>query len=114
MNIDFNLSRGVTVAKLLDRRLDASGAPDFKTRVGDRIDTGVSLLVLDLSAVEFVDSTGLSAILSALKRLPPEGGILALAGCRKPVAELIKLTRLDRVLRLFPNVEDAMEALAKE
>jgi anti-sigma B factor antagonist len=112
MNIDFSLARDVTVAKLLDRRLDASGAPDFKTRVGDRIGTGVSLLVLDLSAVDFVDSTGLSAILSALKRLPPDGGILALAGCRKPVTELIKLTRLDRVLRLFETPEEAVAALA--
>jgi anti-sigma B factor antagonist len=112
MNIDFTLSRGVTLAKLLDRRLDAAGAPDFKTRMGERIGTGLSLLVLDLTSVDFVDSTGLSAILSALKRLPPEGGVLALAGCRKPVAELIKLTRLDRVLRLFATPEEAVEALA--
>ncbi len=112
MNIDFSLSHGVTLAKVLDRRLDAAGAPDFKTRLGNHIETGLSLLVLDLSAVEFVDSTGLSAILSALRRLPSESGVLALAGCRKPVAELIKLTRLDRVLRLFATPDEAIEALA--
>jgi anti-sigma B factor antagonist len=114
MNIDFTLSRGVTLAKLLDRRLDAAGAPDFKARVGARLEAGSPLLVLDLSAVEFVDSTGLSAILSAFRRLPAAGGGLALAGCRKPVVELIKLTRLDRILRLFGTADEAVEALAHD
>lgn len=112
MNIDFTLSRGITVARLLDPRLDAAGAADFKARVGDRLEAGSSLLVLDLAAVEFVDSTGLSAILSAFRRLPAEGGALALAGCRKPVVDLIKLTRLDRVLRLFDTAEEAVATLA--
>lgn len=113
MNIDFTLSHGVTVARLLDPRLDAAGAADFKARVGSRLAAGSTLLVLDLAAVEFVDSTGLSAILSAFRRLPPEGGALALAGCRKPVFELIKLTRLDRVLRLFDSAGAAVEALTQ-
>lgn len=113
MNIDFNLAQGVTLARVLDRQLDAAGAPDFKARVGSRLETGPPRLVLDLSAVELVDSTGLSAILSAFRRLPPNGGRLALAGCRKPVVELIKLTRLDRILRLFDTAEEAVEALAK-
>ena len=112
MNIDFTLQQGVTVARLLDSRLDAAGAPDFKTRVGDRLEAGPPLLVLDLAAVEFVDSTGLSAILSAFRRLPADSGSLALAGCRKQVTELIKLTRLDRVLRLFDSTDAAVAALA--
>jgi len=110
MNIDFSLAHGVTLAKPLDRRLDAAGSADFKTRVGDRLDTGPHSLVLDLSTVEFVDSTGLSAILSVLKRLPPDGS-LGLAGCQKQVVELLKLTRLDRVLRLFGTAEEAVQAL---
>jgi anti-sigma B factor antagonist len=113
MNIDFTLSHGVTVARLLDSRLDAAGAADFKARVGGRHEAGPPLLVLDLAAVEFVDSTGLSAILSTFRRLPADGGgALALAGCRKPVVELIKLTRLDRVLKLFDSTDQAVEALA--
>jgi len=111
MNIDFALSSGVMLAKLLARRLDATNASDFKVRVGDRIEASPRYLVLDLAAIEFVDSTGLSAILSVLKRLPPDG-VLALVGCQKPVAELIKLTRLDRILRLFATAEEAVQALA--
>ncbi len=111
MNIDFIFSHGVTVARLLDPRLDAAGAPDFKARVGSHLEAGTARLVLDLTAVEFVDSTGLSAILSAFRRLPADGGALALAGCRKPVFDLIKLTRLDRVLRLFDTAEEAVAGL---
>jgi anti-sigma B factor antagonist len=111
MNIDFDVKNGVTLARLHDRSFDAAGANDFKERVGRRIDEGGHHLVVDLAGVEFVDSTGLSALLSMLKRLPPDGA-LALAGSRPPVVELMKLTRLDRVLRLFPTVESAVEALA--
>jgi len=111
MNIDFSLDHGVALAKPLDRRLDASGAADFKSRVGSHIEGGSRCLVLDLSAVEFIDSTGLSSILSILRRLAPDG-TLGLAGCTKQIVELIKLTRLDRVLRLFPNTEEAVQALA--
>ncbi len=110
MNIDFSLARGVTLAKVLDRRLDAAGAADFKGRVGDRAAGCPACLVVDLSAVDLIDSTGLSALLSVLKRMPPEGG-MALAGCRRPVTDLIKLTRLDRVLRLFPTTEEAVQEL---
>ncbi|HZF09397.1 MAG TPA: STAS domain-containing protein [Thermoanaerobaculia bacterium] len=111
MNIDFDITRGVTVAKLHERRLDAAGAPDLKSRIGRRIAEGERLIVLDMTPVEFVDSTGLSAILSALKGVAPDGK-LALAGCRPVVLELLKLTRLDRILQHFPTAEEATQSIA--
>jgi anti-sigma B factor antagonist len=110
MNISFANRNGVTIATLQERRLDAAGAPDFKERVGARIDAGAPRLILDLTAVDFVDSTGLSAILSLLKRVSPSGA-LALAGCRPPVIELLKLTRLDRVIQLYAGTEAAIRGL---
>ncbi len=110
MNIEVQDATGVLVVKILDRRLDAHGAPDLKARVGNEIGKGAARIVLDLTDVEFVDSTGLGAILSILKRLP--GQTLVLAGCRPPIVELLKLTRLDRVFKLFSTQADAIAALA--
>lgn len=110
MNISFANRGGVTIATLQERRLDAATATDFKERVAARIETGVQRLILDLTSVEFVDSTGLSAILSLLKRVSPSGA-LALAGCRPPVIELLKLTRLDRVVGLYAGTEAAVRGL---
>lgn len=109
MNIELSDQNGLLVAKVLDRRLDAAAAPDLKAKVGDRIDKGAGRIVLDLTEVEFVDSTGLGAILWVLKRLP--GQSLALAGCRPSIVELLKLTRLDRVFKLYPTPAEATAAL---
>lgn len=109
MNIELKDAGGLLVAKILDRRLDAAATPDLKAKVGEWIDKGTGRIVLDLTDVEFVDSTGLGAILSILKRLP--GQSLVLAGCRPPIAELLKLTRLDRVFKLFPTQAEAVAAL---
>ena len=81
MNVEFKSVGGVLVARVLDKRIDAQAAPDLKAKVGGRIDQGEHRAVLDMTEVEFVDSTGLGALLSLLKRIPA-GGKLVLCGCR--------------------------------
>jgi anti-sigma B factor antagonist len=111
VNIDFRKSGDVVVARLLERRFDAHGTADFKARVGEQLDRGERKLVLDLGEVEFVDSSGLGAILSVVRRMSGSGS-LVLSDCRPGVLELMKLTRLDRVFHLVPTSEAAVKALA--
>ncbi len=92
-------------------RLDASVAITFKEKVGKVIAEGEKRLILDLGRIEFVDSSGLGALVALLKRLGNEG-TLALAGLRPPVQRLLALTRLDRVFRVADTVENAELALA--
>ncbi len=108
MNVDLRDASGVLVARLLGSRIDAAVSQSLKARIAERIEGGVSRVVLDLSDVEFVDSTGLGVFLSLLKRLPASGG-LVLCGCRPPVAELVRLTRLDRVLKMAPGESEALK-----
>jgi anti-sigma B factor antagonist len=109
MNVDFSSSDGVLVAQILDRRIDALGSAALKSQVGARIAQGESQIVLDLSDVEFVDSNGLVAMLSLLKRLTPPGNMV-LCGCRPAVVELMRLTRLDRVFRMCATQAEAQQA----
>ncbi len=109
MNIDFDWIDDCLVARVRDRRLEAASAADFKQRIGAHLDEPRRMLVIELSAVDFIDSTGLGAILSLLKRA---AGALVLSGCRPPVLELLKLTRLDRALRIAPTLDNAMAAVA--
>jgi anti-sigma B factor antagonist len=67
--------------------------------------------VLDLSGVEFVDSSGLGAIVSCLKRLGPRGS-LAIAGAQGSVQRLFTLTRMDRVFPLHETVDAAVDSLS--
>lgn len=97
----------VLVVRVEERRVDASKAPAFKDEMARRIEAGHDQIVLDLSQVEFVDSSGLGAIVSCLKRLGPRG-TLAVAGAQGAVARLFTLTRMDRVFPLHASVDEAV------
>ncbi len=110
MNIELRSEKGALVVRILDRRIDAAGTAELKARVGNRIDEGDHRVVLDLGEVELLDSTGLGGLISLLKKLPPAGS-LVLCGCRPPVAELIRLTRLDRIFKTFGSQAEALASL---
>lgn len=107
MMIDDEDRGGVLVVRIGEKRLDASRAPLFKEEIAARIERGYSQIVLDLSSVEFIDSSGLGAIVSCLKRLGPRGN-LSVAGASGAVAKLFALTRMDRVFSLHDTADAAV------
>ncbi len=111
MNLEFLTVRGVLVAQVLDSRMDVHGIGDFKSQLKAHLDSGTSRFVLDLSEVEFVDSSGLGAMVGLFKLLPP-GGDMALCGLCPTVVNLVRLTRLDKVFRIIATQEEAVAALA--
>ena len=105
-----NVRNGRTVLTVAEARLDAANAPELREALHGCIDTGKTQLVLDLSAVSFMDSSALGALISAVKKLGPLGG-LSIVGSRGPVARLFSVTRMDRVFALHPSVEAALDHL---
>lgn len=100
----------VVVVKPLEKRMDATIAADFKTQMGALINEGQELFVLDLSEVDFVDSSGLGAIVASLKMLGGKGD-LVIASAGEKVMKLFKLTRMDRVFQVFPTSDEALAQL---
>ncbi|HYF56220.1 MAG TPA: STAS domain-containing protein [Salinarimonas sp.] len=101
---------GVLILRCHEPRIDASHAPAFREEVIRRIEGGPGLVVLDLSEVTFVDSSGLGAIVSCLKRLGPRGN-MAIAGARGAVMRLFTLTRMDKIFSLHDTAEAAVARL---
>lgn len=99
----------ILVLKPFEKRLDASVSEDFKAKLAEFIGDGNKLIILDLSNVTFVDSSGLGAIVSTLKKIGGDGD-LAICGLQETVLSLFKLTRMDRIFRLFPNSKEALAA----
>lgn len=91
------------------KRLDASVAPAFKQAVVKVVEAGERRILLDLSGVDFLDSSGLGAMVSILKALGTQG-TLAVCGAKGAVSSLFKLTRMDKV---FSVHADRAEALAR-
>jgi anti-sigma B factor antagonist len=112
MRIEEQNEAGVTVLSVMDARIDARVAPEFKRLVAEVIDRGASIIALDMSKVEFVDSSGLGAIVTLLKLIGRTGD-LSIAGAREAVLDLFRLTRMDKVFHLYPTTQAAVAALSR-
>jgi anti-anti-sigma factor len=96
---------------LEEENLNSSMAPQLKSDLIILNNEGIPSLVLDLSQVKFVDSSGLSAILTG-HRLWKDPGAFIVAGELQPmVKKLIEISRLDAILRMSPSVDAAKEML---
>lgn len=108
----FSTDSGDTrVVQVIDNRIDAAVAIQFKDAMRAETDGGPERVVLDLSQVSFIDSSGLGAVVAA-KKLLNGNHILELAGLTPVVAKVFKLTRMDTVFKIHADVAAAVPALA--
>ena len=84
-------------ALILEGHLDAPTAPGLKTQIKRPVEDGYTQLVIDLTGVPFIDSSGLAALVSGLEAAREVGGTLKLVGLGKQARTAFELTRLDRV-----------------
>jgi len=89
--------------------IDIFTAPEFKERVSAAIDAGRKVVIIDLGATTFVDSSSLGVLIAAHRRLSAREGRLIVACAEPTVLKTFKITGLDAVLEL---VEDRDAALA--
>jgi anti-sigma B factor antagonist len=95
--------------KFGEKRLDAIQSPDVKAQLLALKSEGFKNIILDLSEVEYTDSSGLSCILTANRISKEQNGILVLAGLQTQVQKLIEITQLHRVIESFKRVEEAID-----
>jgi anti-sigma B factor antagonist len=91
--------------------MDARCASEFGRELAELIAQGQQRIVLDVSDVDFIDSSALGAIVSNFKTLRGTGDFV-IAGARAPVLSLFRVTRMDRVIRMFSTPSDAVAAVA--
>jgi anti-anti-sigma factor len=89
-------------------RLTVVTAPQLRASVTERLAAGDLLIVVDLSATEFVDSSGLGALVSCLKAARQAGGDLRLVAPTEQVAMVLRMTNLDRILQPRASVDEAL------
>lgn len=87
-------------------------APELSKRLNAAIGGGRTRLVLDFSGVEFIDSTGLSVLLNALRRLTLSRGALSLVCTNPTVLRLFEITRLDATFDIVATREEALAHVA--
>lgn len=93
----------------VEGRLTATGASRLRQTITDAVDGGTPRVVVDMTATEFIDSSGIGALIGGLKATRLADGDLRIAAVPDAVRRVIKLTNLDRVLREYPNAEAAFD-----
>ena len=88
--------------------VDVASAPRLRDRLVQLITDGPPQLVVDMSGLSFIDSMGLGALVSGLKRARAHDGDLRLAGASDHVAKVLAITRLDQAFLVAEDVDAAL------
>lgn len=97
-----------SIAKISEEKVDTTVAPDLKSELLNLHQDGVKSIIVDMSDVKYVDSSGLSAMLVG-NRTFSAGGAFVLYGVTDHVMKLITISQLDKVMTLLPSKEEAVD-----
>lgn len=101
MQVSGEVQGDTLVVRVDEARIDAAVAIQFKDRMRELVRQPVPVVLLDLSRVTFLDSSGLGAVVAVMKLLGP-GRRLELAGLTPTVEKVFRLTRMDGVFTIHP------------
>lgn len=96
---------------LHEEKLDSKIAPNLKSEFTVLNAEGMKNIILDLHDTQYVDSSGLSAILVANRLCKNAGGVLVLSSLNEQVSKIIDISHLNDTLNILPTKEEAMEAI---
>ena len=109
MNVEATAKGTVLLVTVHESRIDAAVAVAFKEAMRDVTSDHPGRIVLDMSQVGFLDSSGLGAVVGAMKQVKP-GATLELASLGRTVAKVFALTRMDSVFTIHSSAEAALAA----
>jgi len=88
--------------------IDVATAPKLRERLDATVDRGPALVVVDLSAVTFIDSTGLGVLIGTSKRIEDAGGAMRLVVSEPRILKLFEITGLTDRFAIAPSVDEAV------
>lgn len=103
MKLEVETLSDVTIVTVLENRVDAAVAVQFKDAIRDAVCDGPARVILDMGRVMFLDSSGLGAVIGTMKQLGPQRR-LELASLTAPVAKVFRLTRMDSIFTIHDSV----------
>lgn len=101
---------GVTILEL-SGEIDVGQAPDLRELLIKLLEQNAGRLLVDMSDVVYIDSAGLSVLIAANRRAQSLGGNFALSNPQKPVQQVFRLTRMNKVFQIYTSVTEGVSAL---
>ncbi len=90
--------------------IDIYTTPQFKEAVSAAIDQNKPAIVINMTNVTYMDSSGFGTLLSATKRLRPLDGALYLSGCNEGIQRMLQITRLNTIFGVYATETEALAA----
>ena len=103
---------GDTSVAAVSGEIDVYTAPTLREQLTELVDSGAGRIVVDMAQVGFCDSTGLGALVAALNYAREHNVTLSLASAQERVLKVLRITGLDQVFTIHPDVDAATEPVA--
>jgi anti-sigma B factor antagonist len=112
--LELNVRRAAGNVPVIDLKgeVDVYTAPKFKTALIELIDQGNYHVVVNLGSVQYMDSAGLGALVSGLKRVREHNGSINLVSPTVPVQRVLDITRLSKILNIYSSEQQALDAIS--
>jgi anti-sigma B factor antagonist len=111
VNVKHQEMNGINVV-VLPQRLIMANASETRSELKKILEDGNGRMVIDLSATEYMDSSGLAAIVSALQAARTKGGDVYLARMNDTLRALFELTQLHKICQIFDDTDSAVAAFS--
>jgi anti-sigma B factor antagonist len=103
-----------TILTIKEKNLTSANSSDLKSEIAILCAEGNSYLILNLEEIEFIDSSGLGAILNGDRTAKESKGFLVIHGLNASSYNLVKIAKLDRVLSITGSLKEAVDLLIME
>ena len=91
-------------------RVDSSVANDLRTIMKESTEQDKFMIVVDMDKTEFMDSSGLGALVSRIAATRSNSGDIRIACVKEPIVNLFELTHLDKIFQCFESVQSAVDS----
>jgi anti-sigma B factor antagonist len=110
MKYDVDERGDVTILDVSGKITIGEGDVKLRKAVHEVLDAGARKIIIDLSGVKYVDSSGIGELVSCYTTITNRGGLLKLANLNAKIYGLLQLTALVTVFQIYDSVEDALQS----
>ncbi|WP_408954615.1 anti-sigma factor antagonist [Natroniella sp. ANB-PHB2] len=95
----------------LEGEFDLHTADYFRTETSDRLTAEIDNLILDLDGIDFIDSSGLGAILGVYKKINPKGGSIGVINITPHVERIFEVSGFLKIIDIYPSKQEVLEGI---
>ena len=108
MNVQIETSRDVKIVRIKEDKLAYPKLPDFLTRVTDLVESGTRKLIIDFSAVRYMDSASLGCLMDIHRLMSERAGSVKLVGLQDRVEAMVGMTGLLKLMEVYREEKTAL------